>query len=248
MIQAIDISAANRICDSWIVHPQGAGPWPAVIFCMDAVGPRATLKAMAERLASQGYLVLLPNLFYREKPAPIVTGLPSPIPIEDIPEVLNQIMPIVQRFDPSAALVDMKIFIDFLAKHPKVRQGKLGIFGYCMGGAMAIRTAARYPESFAAVASFHAGALVSDDGNSPHRLLPKLRAALYVGHADQDPHMTAEQIEDFGKALEDLSIPYQVELYSGAQHHFTMMDLPAYDVGAAEKHWERLSDLFKNYL
>ncbi|RYZ57309.1 MAG: dienelactone hydrolase family protein, partial [Proteobacteria bacterium] len=117
-----------------------------------------------------------------------------------------------------------------------------------MGGAMAIRTAATYPERFGAVASFHAGGLVGYDASSPHRLLPKLSASLYVGHADHDPHMTAEQIKEFDKALAPLSIPYQVELYSGAQHHFTMQDLPAYDAEAAEKHWARLVELFKQNL
>ncbi|RYZ49275.1 MAG: dienelactone hydrolase family protein, partial [Proteobacteria bacterium] len=148
MIQTVEIHTPEGTCDSWVAQPEGNGPWPAVIFCMDAVGPRPTLCAMAERLASEGYLVLLPNLFYREKSAPIVRGIPSPIRAEDIPGVLKQIMPLVERFDSSAALRDMKILSDYLGQHPQVRQGKLGIFGYCMGGAMAIRTAATYPERF----------------------------------------------------------------------------------------------------
>jgi carboxymethylenebutenolidase len=244
MITAIEIKTPDGVCDAWIAKPEGKGPRPAVIFCMDAVGPRPTLRAMAERLAAEGYVVLLPNLFYREKRAPIVSGIPSPITLKHIPDILNQIMPLVQRFDPTAALRDMKIFLEYLDIQPNVQKGKAGIFGYCMGGAMAIRSAAAYPQRFAAVASFHAGGLVTGDAESPHRLLPKLKAALYVAHADSDPHMTADQIAEFGRAVDQLSIPHQVELYAGAQHHFTMVDLPAYDAAAAERHWQELTGLF----
>jgi carboxymethylenebutenolidase len=215
---------------------------------MDAVGPRPALKAMAERLALNGYVVLLPNLFYREKYAPIVSGVDFPVRMEDVPEVLKQIMPLVERFNTSEALQDMGVYLNYLAKQPYVRQGKSGIFGYCMGGAMAIRTAAEYPESFAAVASFHAGGLVTEETDSPHRLLPRIHASLYVGHADQDPHMAHEQIKIFDKAVTALSIPREVELYSGAHHHFAMSDLPAYDARAAEKHWVKLTQLFQNTL
>ena len=248
MIQSIEIQTADGLCDAWLAQPNSKGPWPGVIFSMDAVGPRSTLKDMAERLASSGYVVLLPNLFYRMKHAPIVSGVNFPAQVADLPKILEQIMPLVESFDSQKGLEDMGVFTEFLAKQPQVRSGKLGIFGYCMGGAMAIRTAARYPEKFAAVASFHAGGLVSDDQNSPHRLLPTIQASLYVGHADQDPHMNSDQIQVFDRAVAAMAAPHKTELYTGAHHHFTMVDLPAYNADAAERHWKRLLQLLKDNL
>jgi carboxymethylenebutenolidase len=187
-------------------------------------------------------------MFYREQRAPIVTGMPVPARVKDLPEILRQIMPLVDRFDPAAALRDTQTFIDDLAARQGVRPGPFGIFGYCMGGAMAIRTGAAFPDKFAAVASFHAGRLVTQDPQSPHRLLPKLRGALYVGHADQDPHMNTAQIKEFAEAAAELTIPHENELYEGAHHHFTMNDLPAYNKAAAEKAWRKLTALFEKAL
>ena len=248
MIQSLNIPTNDGECEAWLATPSGNGPWPGAIFCMDAVGPRPVLKEMAERLASRGFVVLLPNLFYRLKQAPLVSGVRLPAQPEDIPKILDQIMPLVQRFEILLALKDMGFFVEFLKKQTSVRPGRLGIFGYCMGGAMAIRTAAEYPETFAAVASFHAGGLVGPEPDSPHRLLSKLQAALYVAHADQDPHMSAEQIQEFERAGTSMGTAHQFEVYSGAQHHFTMADLPAYDANSAEKAWTRLIDLFERQL
>jgi len=244
-VRQIAIQTAAGVCDAWLAQPEGPGPWPGVIFCMDAVGPREQLKTMAENLAREGYVVLLPNIFYRQKAAPIVTGISFPADGAAIPKILEQIMPLVEKFKPKEGVEDIGACLEFLGSQPAVRPEKFGIFGYCMGGALAIRAAAAYPDSFAAVASFHAGGLVAEGEASPHRLLPKLKAALYVGHADQDPHMSAEQIKVFDEAAARMRAPHRTETYAGAPHHFTMADLPAYEPRAAARHWERLLELFR---
>ena len=248
MIEAFELNLPDGPCDAWLARPKGQGPWPGVILAMDAVGPRPTLERMAERLADAGYVVLLPNLFYRAKRAPIVTGVPSPAQASDVPAILAQIMPLVRAYDPERGLGDVDDFVSYLKTRADVKPGRLGIFGYCMGGAMSIRAGARFPDVFGAVASFHAGGLVTDDPQSPHRLLPKLKAALYVGHADEDPHLGPEQIKIFDDAAAAMTAPHQTELYVGAHHHFTMADLPAYDAAASERHWARLLRLFKENL
>jgi carboxymethylenebutenolidase len=237
--QFTDIKTQTGICDSFIAYPSDDATYPAVLFFMDGFGPRAQLYEMAKHLASQGYYVLLPNLLYRVSRAPVIDAQ-FPITPETMPAAIEQLMPLVKRFDPEGALKDISAFLDFLSAQKQVYPGKMGITGYCMGGGMAIRAAASYPGRFAAVASFHGGNLATETPSSPHLLAKNIKAELYIAHADQDRNMPPEQMERLRSALDTAKVQYEAELYAGAPHGFTMADLPAYRKEASDRHWEKL--------
>jgi carboxymethylenebutenolidase len=243
----IEIQTADGICDAFVATPDESGTIPAVLLNMDGFGVRPYLKQMAERLASQGYYVLLPNLFYRVRRAPVLS-VKFPVTPETQPEARKELMAVYPTYKPELGMRDAKAFLDFLAHEKQVRPGPVGIAGYCMGGGLAIRTAAAFPNRVAAVASFHAGGLVSPAPDSPHLLLSRIQAELYVAHADRDANMTAEQIEMFEKALESSGIRHETELYIGAMHGFTMADLPAFNADALERHWRKLLSFFDRNL
>jgi carboxymethylenebutenolidase len=243
----IEIQTADGICDAFVVTPDESGCFPAILIDMDAFGVRPYLKQMAERLASQGYYVLLPNLFYRVRRAPVLS-VKFPLTLETLPAARKELMAVYQTYNPELGMRDAQAFLDFLAHEKQVRPGPVGVTGYCMGGGLAIRTAAAYPDRVAAVASFHAGGLVSSAPDSPHLLLSRIQADLYVAHADQDANMPTEQIDALEKALEKSGIRHEAELYIGALHGFTMADLPAFNADALEQHWRKLYSLFDRNL
>ncbi len=246
--QTVNIKTDDGNCDTFIAYPDDKAPHPAVLFLMDAFGPRDYLYQMAKTLAAQGYYVLLPNLFYRICPAP-VTNLKFPLSTEDMKTVVkDHIMPLFQSFRPEFCMRDAGVLLDYLKHQKEVQSGKIGVTGYCMGGAMAIRVAARYPDHVAAAASFHAGNLATEAPDSPHRLLNNIKAEVYIAHADHDQSMPPEQIERLYDALQQSGLHYKTELYNGAAHGFTMMDLPAYNEVALKKHWDVLFALFERSL
>lgn len=245
--QRMDIKTPDGVCDILIAYPEDNGPYPAVLFFMDAIGPRAYLYEMAQTIASHGYYVLLPNMFYRVRRAPVV-DLKFPVRSEDMPELIQQIRPLLESFTPELGMRDVAVFLEFLAQQKQALPGKIGVTGYCMGGGLAIRTAAHYPDRVAAAASFHGGKLATDAPNSPHLLLSHVKAELYIAHADNDQSMPPEQIERLRNALDQAGIRYEAEVYSGAAHGFAMVDLPAYQEAALKRHWEKLFGLFERSL
>lgn len=226
-------------CPAYVTWPATGGPVPGVLMFMDAIGFRPILKGMAERIAAAGYYVLLPDLFYRIGAPPLPVGA-----VRLLPENRPTLMGMVQSLPPDVVVRDAGAFLEFLAAQPGVRPGsKVGLVGYCMGGSMAVRTAAAYPDRIGVAASFHGGRQVTDTADSPHRLLGRIGAELYFGHADQDASMPAAQIETLEAALRTSGVRHRSELYAGARHGFTMRDLPVHDEAAAARHWERLIQL-----
>jgi len=248
--QHVEIKTADGICDAYVAHPgdgKNTEKYPGVVMYMDAFGPRPYMYEMAQKLAGKGYFVLLPNMFYRTRKAP-VTDLKFPLTMQDMAGIRTVIGPLFQAFSADKAMSDAGVFLDYISKQPNVGPGKIGATGYCMGGVLAVRTAARYPDRIAAAASYHAGNLASDAPDSPHKLLREIRAELYVAHADNDQSMPADQIERFAKAIDETRVRCHAEVYEGAAHGFTMADLPHYNSGALERHWNSLFDLLDRNL
>ncbi|GAA0471932.1 dienelactone hydrolase family protein [Streptomyces olivaceiscleroticus] len=245
--RTVTIGTPDGSCDAFVAHPAGDGPYPAVLFYMDAIGLRPVLEDMARELASHGYYVLVPNLFYRTGPAPVVevTDLSTP---EAREAFFGKIMPLVHALTPDLALRDAGSYLDFLAAQDQVAPGPVGLTGYCMGGALAVRTAARYPDRVAAAAGFHAGHLATDAPDSPHRLAGDIRAELYFGHASQDDSMNAEHISRLESALDEAGVTYRSEVYPDTVHGYTMVDTAAYSESGLARHWEALLDLFARTL
>ncbi|MEV1329740.1 dienelactone hydrolase family protein [Micromonospora costi] len=238
----VDVTTSDGTADAYLARPDGDGPFPAVLVFMDAFGLRPRMAEMAERIAERGYVVLVPNLFYRAGRAPLfdLSLLGDP---QQRGAIFERIMPYMAALTPEVVTRDTGAYLDFLAARDDVTAGPVAAVGYCMGGMNALRAVEAYPDRIAALASFHAGRVVTDAPDSPHRGVGSVTGELYFAHADQDGSMTAEQIATLERALDDAGVRYRSEVYEGATHGFTMADTAAYDEKATERHWAALFDL-----
>ncbi|WP_158890125.1 dienelactone hydrolase family protein [Amycolatopsis anabasis] len=243
----VEVPTPDGTADAFAAFPDGGGPHPGVLFYMDAIGLRPVLYEMAEKLAGHGYYVLLPNVFYRHGPAPVVEvgDLSTAAGREAF---FGRLAPLFAELTVERAVRDAAAYLDFLAARPEVRPGPVGVTGYCLGGVLAVRTAAVRPEQVAAVASFHPGPLVTDEPDSPHKLAPRLTAELYFGLAEHDDHMPPESISRLNKAMDAAGVRRTSEVYPDTVHGFTMSDTAAFDAAGLERHWDGLLGLFSRAL
>lgn len=239
---AVTISTRDGKCPASVFTPAGsAGPWPAVIFFMDGLGIRPSMWEMGQRLANDGYLVLLPDLYYRLGPyAP-----KNPSQVLSDPNALADLMKSVGSLDRDKKVSDAGAFIDFLSSRPDVKGNRFGSTGYCMGGNVSLTAAGGLPDRFAAIASFHGGGLASDDPDSPHRFLKGVTGRVYVAGAVEDPFFSDEQKNRLAAALTEAGVTHVVETYPGALHGFAVPDMPVFNAAAAERHWKALLGLFR---
>lgn len=235
----VDVPTPDGTADALLVAPDRSGPHPAVLLYMDAFGVRPRLQQMAERIAAEGYVVLVPNVFYRAGRAPVV-DLADLMAPENRPSMMVTLGPLMQALTPQRAVADAGAYLDHLAGHPAVADGPVGITGYCMGGALSLRTAAAHPGRVAAAASFHGGNLATDAPDSPHLGAATITAEVYVAHADGDSSASPEQQERLESALTGAGVTHRAELYAGASHGFTMTDTAAYSAEAEQRHWTEL--------
>lgn len=243
-MEDIDIKTADGTLDAKLVYPEGNGPWPAVIMLVDAFGVRPVFEEMARRLSKEGYVVLLPNVFYREAPASKL-DLNGTFADEAFKK---RVYGLIGSLTPERQKLDAAAELDFLAKHPKVQGPKAGVTGYCMSGGIAVRMAADFPDRIGAAASNHGGRLATDAPESPHRLVGRVKGELYFGHADNDGSMPAEAIQKLEAALKESGVRHRSELYAGKRHGYAVPGQGAYDHDASEQHWQRLTELFRRNL
>jgi carboxymethylenebutenolidase len=235
----VDVPTEDGTADSYLVRPEGAGPYGGVLMFPDAFGLRPRLEEMAGRIAERGYAVLVPNILYRGGRAPQVdtSGLKDP---ERRAEAIKRIMPLARALDPAAIVRDTKAYLDFFAAQDGVDPGPVVVVGYCMGGTNALRAIEAHPDRIKAVASYHGGRLATDQPDSPHLQVGKITGEAYFGHADNDHSMTQEQIKILEGALDVAGVRYRSEVYAGAPHGFTMTDTSSYDEVGERRHWESL--------
>ncbi|MEU9631913.1 dienelactone hydrolase family protein [Streptomyces luteogriseus] len=241
---AVDITTADGTADAYLAHPDDGAAHPAVLVFMDAFGLRPQLRSMADRLAAEGYTVLVPNLFHRHGRAPLF-GLPEFIDPGARPEMFERIVPVMQALTPDLAMRDAGAYLSWLDGHPAVADGPVALTGYCMGARLSLLTAGTYPERVAAAAGFHGGRLATDTPESPHLVADKVTAELYFGHADQDPSLPEEQIRRLEETLTSAGVRHRCEVYTGAPHGFTQADTASYHREGDERHWSALLDLLK---
>ncbi|WP_414167888.1 dienelactone hydrolase family protein [Streptoverticillium reticulum] len=240
--KTVDITTPDGTADAFVAFPDDGEQHPAVLLYMDALGLRPVIHALAERLAAEGYYVLAPNVYYRQGRAPLfeVPDLSTPEARGAFFETLG---PLLQSLTAERVLSDAGAYLDFLAAQPEVGPGPVGSVGYCMGAALAVRTAAAHPDQVAAAAGFHPGRMVTEEPDSPHRLAPQLRGELLFGLAEQD-----EPMPELDKALDAAGVRYTSEVYPGTIHGFTMSDTAAFSPSGLQLHWDRLLPFFARTL
>jgi carboxymethylenebutenolidase len=241
--QTLDIATKDGAMETFICRPE-RGAHPPVLFLMDAPGVREELHDMARRLATAGYCVLLPNLYYR---AGRDTKFGPDVLVHGSPE--HQRMRAVRtKMTIPPVMDDVAAMIAFADGQDWVKREAVGVHGYCMSGPYALAAAARYPERVAAAASFYGTWLVSDAVESPHLTLGKGKAELYIACAEHDELAPLPMVEELRGLFERAGSPGEVEIYPGVHHGFAFPQRKVYDKAAGERHWERLLALYRRRL
>jgi carboxymethylenebutenolidase len=235
-VSEIAIKTRDGTCRSYRWRPAGAGPWPAVLVFMDGIGIRPALLELGERLATHGYYVLLPDLFYR-------SGAYEPMDARTVFTDPEKRKVLLEKYfapaTPANILSDTRAYLDFLAAQSDVRRGGIGTTGYCFGGSPSLRAAGTYPDQIVATASYHGSRLATDAPDSPHWLIPNIKARIYIAGAIEDQSFPDEMKARLAAALTEARADYKLETYP-AKHGFVFRDHPAYDAAASERHWQSL--------
>jgi len=252
VVQEVTIKTPDGTCDAAFMHP-AAGAHPGVLIWTDALGLRPSMREIGKRIAAEGYSVLVPNPFYRVAKAPVYESA-SNVDFRN-PATMDRLKPLMGSVTaPGNAEKDAAAYAAFLDAQPQVdKSKKLGTQGYCMGGALVVRSAAAVPERIGAGASFHGGGLVTDKPDSPHLLAPKIKATMYFGIASNDDQRQPDAKDKLKKAFEDAKVPAKIEVYP-ARHGWCVPDMPVedgapiYSRADAERAWGELERLFKSAL
>jgi carboxymethylenebutenolidase len=241
--QTVEIATKDGATTTFIVHPEREGPYPVVLFFMDAPAIREELRDMARRIATVGYYVMLPNMYYR-KGVMEMADLP-PLPQDQARERMFEFM---NSLTIAAVMDDADALLDFAGRDPAAGTGPIGTLGYCMSGQYAINFAARWPQRVGAAASIYGVRLVTDEADSPHLAAAKALGELYFACAEHDPWAPLEMVEALDQSIKSGNLNAEVEFYPGVHHGFAFPQRPAYDKPAAERHWERVFALFRRNL
>jgi carboxymethylenebutenolidase len=233
----IDIASADGAMNSFVVHPEEGGPFPVVLFCMDAPGKREELHDMARRLASVGYFVVLPNLYYRRTREYFLK--------ERTEAGMAEMFAHMATLDRVTTERDTKAMLDFVDAQPAADGSRIGAVGYCMSGPFVMWAAAAFPDRLRSIASIHGANMATEQPDSPHRMAPKIRCESYFACAEIDKWAPPADIDRLAASLRDAGTPHRIEWYPKVEHGFVFPNrVGVYERAAAERHWERLFDLF----
>jgi carboxymethylenebutenolidase len=236
----VEVKTPDGVADCYFVHPATASA--GVLVWPDILGLRPAFRQMGKRLAESGYAVLVVNPFYRQKKAPVV---PAGASFAD-QATRDIVMPLAKALSATTNVTDAKAFVSFIDSQAAVdKKRKIGTTGYCMGGPIVMRTAAAVPDRIGAGASFHGGGLVTKNPDSPHLLIPSMKAHFLFAVAENDdqkePDAKNVLRDEFAKA----KLPAEIEVYAGAAHGWCPPDSAVYNEKQAERAWARLLVLFK---
>src|SRR5579863_904005 len=249
----VEVKTPDGTCDAVFIHPT-SGSHPGVLIWPDAFGLRPSMRNIGKRIAAEGYSVLVPNPFYRVSKAPFTDASGFNFQNQADMAKLRPLMASVNA--PGAAEKDAIAYVAFLDAQKEVNKSKkIGTQGYCMGGALVVRTAAAVPNRIGAGASFHGGNLVNDTPNSPHLLAPKIKARMYFGIASSDDKAQPDAKDKLKEAFAAAKVPAEIEVYAGALHGWCVPDMPkqasgapTYNMADAERAWGKLTALYKTAL
>ncbi len=234
----VHITTPDGSMNAFVTHPEENGPYPVVLFYMDAPGKREELHDMARRLGTVGYYVMLPNLYYRRVDEFVMTA-----------ECRSQMVGHMNSLSNAMVCEDTIAMLDFARTETAASDGPVGAVGYCMSGPFVFAAAAAFPERIAAAASLHGVRLCTDAEDSPHRAAAGVKGELYFGCAETDEWAPSEMIEALDVHLRETGVNYRIEMYPQTAHGFVFPGRDGiYHKAAAERHWERLFALFARNL
>ena len=244
--ETLDIATKDGAMETFLCRPERDGPHPAVLMLMDAPGIRDELRDMARRLATVGYYVLLPNLYYRAGRHTIY----GPDVLTEGTAERERMRAVRTKMTIPPVMEDVAAMLAFVDAQKDVRKGPVGTHGYCMSGPYSLAAAARYPDRIGAAASFYGTWLVSDAEESPHLSLGKGKgkAELYIACAEHDKLAPLPMVDELRGLFVKAGSPGEIELYPGVHHGFAFPQRWCYDKPAAEQHWERLIALYRRRL
>jgi carboxymethylenebutenolidase len=239
--QQIDIPTKDGKTTTFITHPERGGPFPLIIFYMDAPAIREELRDMARRLGTSGYYVMLPNLYYR-------SGVMELGPINPDPESpeRKRMFALMNSINIPLVMEDTRALLAYAEGQSAANTRIVGAVGYCMSGRYAISAATNFADRVRAAASIYGTHLATDQQDSPHLAAGKTRAELYFACAETDIYAPPEIIEKVRQAMKGSR--NEVEIFPGTHHGFAFPKRPVYDRDAAERHWERLLALYRRNL
>jgi carboxymethylenebutenolidase len=238
----VEIRTPDGVCDAYFVYPS-SGTHAAVLVWPDILGLRTAFRQMGKRLAESGYAVLTVNPFYRSKRAPVV---PDGATFNE--ETRGIVFPLAQQLNATTHANDARAFVAWLDQQPQVDRGrKVGTTGYCMGGPITMRTAAALPDRVGAAASFHGGGLVTQNPDSPHLLVPQMKAQYLFAVAENDDQREPEAKNVLREAFAKAKLNAEIEVYPAA-HGWCPPDSAVYDEAQAERAWSRMLVLFERAL
>jgi carboxymethylenebutenolidase len=239
----VNILTVDGTCTAALCVPDSGGPSPAVIMYPDAGGLRDSFRDMGERLSTVGYVVLVPDIYYR---TPFVPFSMETVFTDDSER--KRLFALMGTITPQKVGRDTAVFLDFLQARPEVHGTKVGTTGYCMGGRLSLIMAAEHADRIGAAASFHGGRLaVDDDLESPHHLANKVRARVYIGGAANDSSFTEEHHQALAAAYTAAGVDFTIENYA-ALHGYAVADNPTFDASASERHWAAMESLYRSAL
>lgn len=237
----IDIPTADGAMNSFVVHPDEGGPHPVILFYMDAPGKREELHDMARRLATVGYCVVLPNLYYRRTRDYWLK--------ERTEAAMAEMFGHMHALSAQTTRIDTQAMLDFVDGFAAADARRIGAVGYCMSGPFVVWAAAAFPGRLRCIASIYGANMVTEATDSPHRVVGQLRCDCYFACAEHDKWATPEQVATLQAALVEGQVQHRLEWYPGAQHGFAFpLRAGIYDKPSAERHWARLFSLFGKHL
>ena len=239
----IDIPTKDGKTTTFIVHPDRGGPFPVILFYMDAPAIREELRDMARRFATAGYYVVLPNMYYRAGVMEL-----GPLPTDPNDPRRKHMADLMNSLTIPLVMEDTDAILRYIEGDKAASKGPMGTVGYCMSGQYATAAAVRYPDRVSAAASVYGTKLVTDAPDSPHLTAKKARAEFYFACAEHDNWAPLELVETLKKQLKADDVRAEVEIYGGVHHGFAFPLRAVYDKPAAEQHWERLLSLYRRRL
>jgi carboxymethylenebutenolidase len=242
----ISIKTRDGLIDTFEVKPDEGGPFPGIIIYMDAPAIREELRDMARRLASMGYYVLLPNLFYR-----VGKEGSYPFTFAKIREDKSHFSAMIKTMDDTTnelVVSDTKYILDFLDNNNELKHNGYGAVGYCMSGQYIVSITSTYAKKFAAAASFYGVKILTDKEDSPHLQADKIKADLYLAFAEKDNWVDDKALNNIKEHFKNNTTNFRMEVYEGTEHGFAFPDRHTYNKNAAEKHWSRIHNLFQKSL